>query len=58
MLYSKQEIKAKLQKIYDNQGLVGKTAKATDLKQYLPVVEKQRTNDRGRKVYFIEILEA
>mgnify|MGYP000394025585 CR=1 FL=1 len=40
MLYPIQEIKAKLQKIYDNQGLVGKTAKATDLKQYLPVVEK------------------
>ena len=58
VLYSKQEIKAKLQKIYDNQGLVGKTAKATDLKQYLPVVEKQRTNDKGRKVYFIKILEA
>ena len=57
MLYSKQEVKAKLQKIYDNLGLVGKTAKATDLKLYLPVVEKQRTNDRGRKVYFIEILE-
>lgn len=57
MLYSKQEVKAKLQKIYDSLGLSGKTAKATDLKQYLPVVEKQRTNDRGRKVYFIEILE-
>lgn len=58
MLYSKQEVKAKLQKIYDNLGLTGKTAKATELKLYLPVVEKQRTNDRGRKVYFIEILEA
>ena len=57
MLYSKQEVKVKLQKIYDSLGLSGKTAKATDLKQYLPVVEKQRTNDRGRKVYFIEILE-
>lgn len=56
-LYLKQEVKAKLQKIYDSLGLSGKTAKATDLKQYLPVVEKQRTNDRGRKVYFIEILK-
>lgn len=58
MLYSKREVKAKLQKIYDGLGLVGKKAKATDLKQYLPVMEKQRTNDRGRKVYFIKILEA
>lgn len=58
MLYSKQEVKAKLQKIYDNLGLSGKTAKATELKLYLPVMEKQRTNDRGRKVYFIKILEA
>ena len=57
MLYSKQEVKVKLQKIYDSLGLSGKTAKATDLKLYLPVVEKQRTNDRGRKVYFIEILK-
>ena len=50
MLYSKQEVKAKLQKIYDNLGLSGKTAKATELKLYHPVMEKQRTNDRGRKV--------
>lgn len=55
MLYSKQEVKVKLQKIYDSLGLSGKTAKATDLKQYLPVVEKQRTNDRGRKVCLILI---
>lgn len=41
MLYSKREVKAKLQKIYDGLGLVGKKAKATDLKQYLPVMEKQ-----------------
>ena len=56
MLYSKQEVKAKLQKIYDNLGLSGKTAKATELAQYLPVRERQKLNEEGKRVYFIEIL--
>lgn len=56
MLYSKQEVKAKLQKIYDNLGLVGKTAKATELKLYLPVRERQKLNEEGKRVYFIETL--
>ena len=56
MLYSKQEVKAKLQKIYDNLGLVGKTAKATELAQYLSVRERQKLNDEGKRVFFIEIL--
>ena len=57
MLYSKQEVKAKLQKIYDNLGLSGKTAKATELAQYLSVRERQKLNDEGKRVFFIEILE-
>ncbi|MFP5123361.1 hypothetical protein [Bacteroides stercoris] len=56
MLYSKQEVKVKLQKIYDNLGLVGKTAKATELAQYLPVRERQKLNEEGKRVFFIEIL--
>lgn len=56
-LYSKQEVKVKLQKIYDNLGLSGKTAKATELAQYLSVRETQRQNDEGKRVFFIEILE-
>ena len=56
MLYSKQEVKAKLQKIYDNLGLSGKTAKATELAQYLPVRERQKLNEEGKRVFFIEIL--
>lgn len=56
MLYSKQEVKAKLQKIYDNLGLSGKTAKATELKLYLPVRERQKLNEEGKRVYFIETL--
>ena len=55
-LYSKQEVKAKLQKIYDNLGLSGKTAKATELAQYLSVCERQKLNDEGKRVFFIEVL--
>lgn len=57
MLYSKQEVKAKLQKIYDDLGLSGKTAKATELAQYLSVRERQKLNDEGKRVFFIEILK-
>lgn len=54
--YSKKEVKTLLQQIYDNLGLVGKTAKATDLAAYLPVRERLRMNAEGRRVFFIEVL--
>ena len=56
VLYSKKEVKALLQQIYDNLGLVGKTAKATDLAAYLPVREKQHMNAEGKRVFFIEVM--
>ena len=55
VLYSKQEVKIMLQQIYNNLGLVGKTAKATDLSAYLPVSEKLRSNTEGKRVFFIEV---
>ncbi len=55
VLYSKKEVKSLLQQIYDDFGLVGKTAKATDLADYLPVREKQRANAQGHRVYFLEV---
>lgn len=55
--YSRQEVKGMLQKIYDSIGLTGKTAKAKELAQYLPVIERQRTNEKGKRGYFIEIRE-
>lgn len=45
-----------LQQIYDNLGLWGKTAKATDLSAYLSVKEKQCKNAEGKRVFFIEIM--
>ena len=41
-----------LQKIYDSIGLTGKTAKAKELAQYLPVIERQRTNEKGKRVFY------
>ena len=55
--YSRQEVKGMLQKIYDSIGLTGKTAKAKELAQYLPVIERQRMNEKGKRGYFIEIRE-
>ena len=55
-LYSKKDVKALLQQIYDNLGLAGRTAKATDLAAYLPVREKQRTNAQGHRVYYLEVV--
>lgn len=55
VLYSKQEIKAMLQQIYNDLGLIGKTAKATDLSAYLSVREKQRMNAEGKRVYYLEV---
>ena len=54
-LYPKQEVKEMLQNIYDKLGLTGKAAKATELAQYLPVIERQRMNEEGRRIYYIEI---
>lgn len=56
VLYSKPDVKAMLQKIYDELGLVGKTAKATELSLYLSVAERQKKDKGGNRVYFIEIL--
>lgn len=56
VLYSKPDVKAMLQKIYDGLGLVGKTAKATELSLYLSVSERQKKDKGGNRVYFIEIL--
>ena len=53
---SKRDVKNMLQQIYDNLGLWGKTAKATDLSAYLSVKEKQCKNAEGKRVFFIEIM--
>lgn len=55
VLYSKPEVKSMLQQIYNDLGLVEKTAKATDLSAYLPVKEIQRMNAEGKRVFFIEV---
>ena len=57
MLYSKQDVKTMLQQIYNTLGLIGKTAKATDLSTYLPVREKQRMNTEGKRVYYLEVMK-
>lgn len=54
--YSKKEVKTLLQQIYDNFGLVGRTAKATDLATYLPVRERQRMNAKGKRVFYLEVV--
>lgn len=56
ILYPKQEVKEILQNIYDKLGLTGKVAKATELARYLPVIEKQRMNEKGKRIFYIEIL--
>ena len=55
VLYSKKDVKSMLQRIYDNLGLVGKTAKATDLSAYLLVRERQRMNAENRRIYYLEV---
>lgn len=55
-LYSKQEVKSRLQNVYDRLGLVGKTAKATELGQYFLTREIQKVNAERKRTYFIEIL--
>lgn len=56
VLYSKQEVKSKLQQIYDDLGLVDKTAKAVDLKLYLSVQEVQKSDNSGKRNRFIMVL--
>lgn len=55
-IYSKVEVKVKLQRIYDKLGLVRKTAKATDLYNYMNIHEKQRMDCDGKRKFFMEIL--
>lgn len=55
VLYSKKDVKSILQRIYNDLGLVGRTAKATDLATYLPVRERQRMNAKGKRVYYLEV---
>ena len=56
MLYSKQEVKAKLQKIYDNLDFQVKQPKQQNWHNTFLFV-KQKLNDEGKRVFFIEILE-
>ena len=49
-LYTKPEVKRTLQHIYDSLGLVGKTAKSTDITQYLNVRERMITNSDGKRI--------
>lgn len=56
ILYPKQEVKEMLQDIYDRLGLTGKVAKATELARYLSVIERQKKNEKGKRIYYIEIL--
>ena len=56
VFYSKQEVKSILQQIYNDLGLIGKTAKATDLRQYLDIKEVQKTDDSGERKWFITLI--
>ena len=55
-IYSKAEVKVKLRGIYDRLGLAGKTAKATDLYDYMEIHEIQRMNSDGKRIFFMEVL--
>ena len=55
-LYTKPEVKRTLQHIYDSLGLSGKTAKATDITQYLNVRERMITNSDGKRIEVYEIM--
>ena len=54
--YTKPEVKHMLQHIYNSLGLAGKTAKATDIRQYLNVRECMKTNDYGKRIEVYEIM--
>lgn len=55
-IYSLKDVKTMLQQIYDHAGLSWKTAKATDLGDYLRYKKMQRTDGQGNRVWYIEIL--
>lgn len=55
-LYTKPEVKQTLQHIYNSLGLVGKTAKSTDIMQYLNVQECMKTNDYGKRIEVYKII--
>lgn len=54
--YTKAEVKKTLQKIYDQLGLIGKKAKATELSQYMTVRECMITDSDGKRRECYEIL--
>lgn len=54
--YTKAEVKKTLQKIYDQLGLIGKKAKATELSQYMTVRECMITDPDGKRRECYEIL--
>ena len=47
--YTKPEVKNILQQIYDDLGLIGKKAKATELARYMNVKERMITDDEGNR---------
>lgn len=54
--YTKPEVKHMLQHIYNSLGLAGKTAKATDIRQYLNVQERTTKGDNGKRIEVYEII--
>jgi hypothetical protein len=54
-VYLKADVKRELQRIYDKCGMVGRTAKATDITALLDVKEKMITNG-GKRLSAYEIL--
>ena len=54
--YTKLDVKQILQRIYNSLGLVGKTAKSTDIMQYLNVRERMITNNDGKRIEVYEIM--
>ena len=54
--YTKPEVKQILQRIYNSLGLTGKTAKATDIRQYLNVRECMTKGNDGKRIEVYEII--
>lgn len=55
-IYSKSEVKKKLQKIYDSNGIIGKKAKALELQKYLNIRKRMITDSEGNRKEHYEIL--
>ena len=55
-LYTKPEVKQTLQHIYNSLGFVGKTAKSTDIRQYLNVRERMTKGSNGKRIEVYEIM--